>query len=169
MKRSATLPTALSVLLVILSLAIPTTGWALKDLSDRLGFGFTYHHFQPSTGVSMRYHPDRYFGATGVLALNAGRGSHTLVAGAKINRNLVVEENALFYLGLGGFILSTKTGTTTETGAEADALGGVEFFLPGLPNLGIQLEAGLALRLMGGFELQTIGGGFASAGMHYYF
>lgn len=160
--------------IIILGLALvgglaPIRAFALKDLSDRLGFGFTYHHFQPSTGVSMRYHPDRYFAATGVLALGAGRGTHSLVAGAKINRNLVVEENSLFYLGLGAFILSSKTGGVTDTGAEADALGGVEFFLPGLPNLGIQLEAGIALRLLSGFQLQTIGGGFASAGMHYYF
>lgn len=160
----------IAILAILLTAStVSVTSWGLKDLSDRLGFGFTYHHFQPSTGISMRYHPDRYFAATGVLALSTGGGAHSLVAGAKINRNLVVEENSLFYLGVGGFVISRKSAGVTDTGAEADALGGVEFFLPGLPNLGIQLEAGIALRLMSGFQLQTVGGGFASAGMHYYF
>lgn len=143
--------------------------WALKDLSDRLGFGMTYHQFQKSSGVSMRYHADRYFSVTAVVGMNVAKGVHDLVAGAKINRNLVVEENALFYLGLGGFALSRRTASTSDTGVEADALGGVEFFLSGLPNLGIQLEGGVALRLLNGFALETFGGGFASAGMHYYF
>lgn len=116
----------------------------------------------------MRFHPDRYFHGTGVVGVNSSSTTSTIVMGGKLNRNLVSEENALFYIGVGGFMLSNKVGTTSTSGVELSGLGGVEFFFPGLPNLGVQLEAGLAFRLYNGFQFQTVGGGFASAGMHYY-
>jgi hypothetical protein len=81
-----------------------------------------------------------------------------------------MEENLNFFLGTALYMIADGTGSTPlSAGLELDGLLGMEFFLSGLPNLGLSVETGLALRTIRSVTFSTLGSAFAGAGIHYYF
>jgi hypothetical protein len=161
----------LAVALVGLALAVAAPPAAAKDLQDRLGFGLDYQSFHDTTAISLRYCPTNYVVADFQFGFNTDDSEKTTTFGVKLYRHLILEENMNFSAGIGGFILSQRDPSSgnTDTGVEFDALLGGEFFLQGLPHLGFQFEAGLALQSVQNVVLRTTGGGFGGAGIHYYF
>ncbi len=84
--------------------------------------------------------------------------------GGRFERNLYIEENQQFFLYLGaGFM--TQQVTTSSSGYILESGMGSRFFLPGLPNFGLNLCGGLKLTSAGGVEIKTD----FRAGMNYYF
>jgi hypothetical protein len=137
-----------------------------KNLDNRFGFGMTYQNFNQAPSLSLKYFHDNLLATNFLFGFNTENNSYLI--GAKTLRNVVLEENMNLYVGLAAYIVSNRV-TTTDTGLEFDALFGGEFFLSGLPNLGIQFEAGIGLRSLRTASFQTIGGAFATGGIHYYF
>lgn len=145
------------------------TAFGNKDLSHRLGVGFSFANFAGLSALSFRYHPDPSLGLTGSFGAQINSGSHDLSIGLKFTHNAVREENALFFVGAGASIFSQNSTTSTQNGGQGQLFLGTEIFFDGLPNVGFQWEAGLALRLMSTISLMTTGGAFTNAAVHYYF
>lgn len=156
------------IALVLLALsAVPATA---RHLESRTGFGVTLHPYGPIPSLSMHYHMTDYQSAVVMGGVNTDDDQKTLLIGGKLYQNAHLEENLNFYVGLGGFLISAKAGEpTAATGIELDGLFGCEIFLAGLPNLGIQIETGVALRTVRRVSFATLGSGFLGGAVHYYF
>ncbi len=147
-----------------------TTPVLARNMEGRTGFGITLHDFDYTPSLSMRYHMSNYQSATVLVGFNTADPNKTFVLGGKFYQNAHLEENMNFYVGIGGFLIADKAGNpSTSTGIEISGLFGGEYFLPGLPNLGIQFETGVALRTVREVSFATLGNGFLGAAIHYYF
>ena len=94
-----------------------------------------------------------------------------MIFGAQLHRNFSIEENLNFFLGIGIYSISDKGGVATNpnsSGVEFDGLIGAEFFLAGLPNLGLQFQTGFGVKTLGKVSVKVLGDGFAGIGIHYY-
>lgn len=144
--------------------AFPAHG---KTLEDRVGFGVEYFHFENTAALSLRYFPSNYLSADFMFGFNTEGSKKSTTLGLKLSRNLNLEENMNFYVALAAYILSARdAGTNAQiTGIEFNGLLGAEFFLPGVPHLGLCLEGGLAFQSMQNVVFQSVAG----ASAHYYF
>ncbi len=141
-----------------------------RHLESRTGFGLTLHSYEQIPALSLHYHMTDYQSTVVMAGINTDANSKSFVLGGKFYQNAHLEENLNFYVGIGGFILSSKAGQpTSATGFEIDGLFGAEFFLAGLPNLGIQFETGVGIRTLRQVSIATIGSGFLGGAIHYYF
>lgn len=137
-----------------------------KNLDNRLGFGVSYQNFNQSPALSLKFFHDNFIATNFLFGFNTEDNSYLI--GAKSLRNVVMEENMNLFIGVAGYVLSNRT-TSLDTGLQFDALLGGEFFLAGLPNLGLTFETGFGLRSLRTTNFRTIGGAFASGSLHYYF
>lgn len=141
-----------------------------KNLESRFGFGVANTNYQDLTGLSLRYHFDPFLSSAFQVAFNTDDSNNAIRMGAKILRNVSMEENINFYLGAGLFFLADKkTGSTLSGGIELDGILGMEFFLSGLGSLGLSVETGVSLRSVRSVSFSSNGSPFAGAGIHYYF
>lgn len=141
-----------------------------RHLEGRTGFGVTVHPFAGVPSVSMHHHMSDYQSALVLAGVDTSDSSKTIIAGGKFYQNAHLEENLNFYVGLGGFIISTTKGLpASSTGFEVDGIFGAEVFLAGLPNLGIQFETGIGIRTVPTVSFSTLGSGFLGGAVHYYF
>lgn len=138
-----------------------------KNLDGRFGFGVSYLGFSASPAISLKYFHNQLLATNFIVGFNTESSTYQL--GAKSLRNVALEENMNVFLGIGAFLLSTVDSGGTNSGFEFDGLFGGEFFLPGLPNLGLHFEVGIGLRAMRTTSFRAVGGGFANGGIHYYF
>lgn len=138
-----------------------------KALEDRIGFGMAYFHFQNTAALSLRYFPNNYLNTNFLFGFNTESSLKTTTLGIKLTRNLNLEENMNFFSALAAYVLSTRDplNGNQQTGVEFNALLGAEFFLPGVPHLGLLLEAGLGLQSIQNVVFQSVAG----AAAHYYF
>jgi hypothetical protein len=154
-------------LLPILFLSVAASA---RHLESRTGFGLTLHSFQQIPALSMHYHMTDYQSAVVLAGVNTDPDEKSFVMGGKYYQNAHLEENLNFYVGIGGFLISSKSGQpSSATGFEIDGLFGAEFFFAGLPNLGIQFETGVGVRTLRQVSIATIGSGFLGGAIHYYF
>jgi len=140
-----------------------------KNLSHRLGVGFTNQIATTSDGtipaLSGKYYLSKSSAASIALGMDTRSSNSTVAVGAKFYQNLFMEENMLFYTGLGGALVS-RTGSKFQVSAFL----GSEFFIPGLSSLGLSFEAGIrGDSTTGSFAIRTTGESFLTAGMHFYF
>lgn len=142
---------------------------AAASLSGRWGAGVSIHDFHTLPSLTLRYYPVARLATSFHLGFNTNDTNGATLVGAKAQHMVNIEENLNFYVGAGLFHLSERMGPgTSSSGLEMDALVGAEFFLPGLPNLGIQFETGIACRSVGSTTFRTIGSGFLGYGIYYY-
>ena len=85
--------------------------------------------------------------------------------GGQYKRNLFIEEQLNFYVGMTGGLLTKTPAGTSQSGYLLEAVLGSEAFLTGLPNLGLHVASGFRLESPGGARLKTV----FYCGMHYYF
>ncbi len=141
-----------------------------KNLESRFGFGVASTGFNDLAAMSLRYHFDSFLSTAFQVGFNTDDSNNSIRIGAKICRNVSMEENVNFYLGAGLFTIADKQKDSTLSGGiELDGIFGIEFFLSGLPSLGISVETGLALRSLRSVTFQAFGSAFGGAGIHYYF
>jgi hypothetical protein len=186
--RKLIIAVSLVFLLVFMASAV-----AAKDLTNRVGVGYNNQlnfnflggqdasitsAFISSQSISAKYWFTENLGIEPMFgyltAKNKEIGGWAAEIAAKVLYNLNKEENMNFYGGGGLGLLPMKIDygpkTETDTGFEAMAFLGVEFFLPGLPNLGFDVEFGLKYIDVDTFaQISTYGGGFGVLGIRYYF
>ncbi len=155
-----------------------------KDLTDRIGFGYS-DAFISSVGnnsedstpsVQVKYSPNSEYSFVGALHLSTKDDESSFGFLAKAHKIIFREKNMNFYLGghlafINAELIDSKTAKLdNESGAEFGALAGVEFFIPGLENLGITFEAGFGLTTLGdGITFKSIANHPLKAGMTFYF
>lgn len=140
-----------------------------RPLSGRSGIGVSIQDFNSTPSISVRYHFGNYTTATFLAGFDSSEGTNSSILGAKLHKNIHLEENLNFYTGIGAYFIADKVTGTFANGIEFDGLFGAEFFLSGLPNLGLNFETGVALRTLRKVNFKSIGTGFGQAAIHYYF
>jgi hypothetical protein len=140
-----------------------------KNMDGRLGLGLTIHDYDHTPALSMRYHLSNYTSSTILVGFNSESAIQSFVFGGKLQQNAHLEENLNFYVGVGLFVVQDKgPDPSPSTGIEVDGLFGTEFFFSGLPNLGIQVETGVAMTTLRNVSFRTVGNGFFGGAIHYY-
>ncbi len=116
-------------------------------------------------GISIKYALTRDIAFEAIAGIQTASPVNS-VTGIKFFKNLFFETDLNFYYMLGGAIVTAnnRSGVDFLTGL------GVEFFIPGIENLGLAVETGASLHnLSGSFALRTLGVSFLDAGIHFYF
>ncbi len=147
-----------------------------RNLDNRWGFGVSLQDFNSLAALSLRRHFSPHISVSFLLGFDTLDSKSASLIGAKLMKNIYLEENLNLFLGMGAYLISNKDSTTSgssesgvSNGFEFDGLLGAEFFLSGLPNLGLMFETGFAVRSVRTVSFKTIGSGFAGAAIHFYF
>jgi hypothetical protein len=136
---------------------------------SRIGLGFNTQlsNFGVSS-LSLRYWGSDNLGFEGLFGFSFGDNTRFLDLGGKILALFKKEQNMdLYGFGLLG-IENYKIGDTSDTNLTIGGGVGVEFFLPGLPNLGFGTELGLFYN-NGTKVFGTVANWIPQVGMRYYF
>ena len=146
------------------------------NLSDRIGLGYSNAFLSDDLdSVQVKYSPTNSLSIVGALGINTQDNDSTFGFAAKAHKIIFHETNLNFYLGgHAAFVSQEVTAfnntSTTESGVEFAVLAGVEFFIPGLENLGITFETGFGLSSLGeGITFKTVALHPLQAGMIFYF
>jgi len=157
----------------ILSIIFFTFGPSMaeaKDLSNRLGIGFKNQSSVDLPGLALQYWPGAELGLSATVGIDTQTNNSKFGAMAKIYRVIFPEDNLNFYLGAGAGVLSIETSGNNQSGFELMGFAGVEFFLPGLENVGFSFEAGTAITsISSGTRFRTLGDSPVRAGAIFYF
>jgi hypothetical protein len=144
---------------------------------DLLGVDFD-NPFLNQQGLSVKYWFTDRIGLEGLVAFAYAKVETERALGGfiegKFHGNVVMEENMNMFVGggLGLAPLSLRFKEDGDTDADShlgfllQAFAGFEFFLPGLPNLGLDVEFGLQYLDLGQ-AMQF--GNYGGLGVRYYF
>jgi hypothetical protein len=155
-----------TLLILILS---PMSSWS-KDLTNRLGIGYSDQFSTELPSLTAKYYPSSEMGLSAALGVNTGPQNSKFGLLFKVQRIIFPEDNLHFYMGAGAGLLSTKVDTRNESGFELMGFAGAEFFLTGLDSLGISFETGVGITsVSSGVTFRTIGDHPLRAGIIFYF
>lgn len=123
-----------------------------KDLSSRLGIGYTNQFSLDIPGIAVQYYPNKKLGLSTILGIDTKKNASKFGLMVKMYRIIFTEDQMNFYTGAGGSLISReapKPGASSvmenRNGFELNAYVGGEFFLPGLSSLGFSFEAGVGI------------------------
>ena len=145
------------------------------NLADRIGLGYSNAFLSGDLdSVQVKYSPTNSLSIVGALGINTRDDDSTFGFLAKAHKIVFHETNLNFYLGGHLAFISqefTFAGNSdTESGTEVAVLAGVEFFIPGLENVGITFETGFGISTLGeGITFRTVALHPLQAGMIFYF
>lgn len=164
-------------LLITLLLTVTSTSSFAKDLTSRLGVGYS-DSFSSATlpSIGVKYYASKDFAISAALGIDTNSTSSTsnFGFGARAYKTVFPEDNLNFFMGGGAALVSFGpvaggTGSTTS-GFELCGFAGVEFFIPGLDSMGFNFQAGVAVvSVSSGVSFRTIGDTPLKAGMYFYF
>jgi hypothetical protein len=142
-----------------------------KDLSQRLGVGYSdqwgLNNSMPS--ISVRYYPNQQYGLQASVGVDTQQDSERFGVSAKFIKIVFREDNMNFYVAAGGGLVSQQQGST-NSGFDAAAVFGGEFFLPGLESLGFNFEGGFGVTsISSNIRFRTVGDSPLKAGIFFYF
>jgi hypothetical protein len=150
-----------------------------KDMANRLGVGYSDDFsIQPMPSLAVKFYPSNDWALSGAFGIDTNttnsNGASNFGLGGKFYKTIFTEANLYFFMGAGLSLLTTgpASGSTgsTSSGFEVSALGGCEFFFPGLENLGFNFILGVGVTsLSSGVRFRTIGESPLNAGMFFYF
>lgn len=147
-----------------------------KDLSSRLGIGYSDQFSESLPGIAVRYWPEAKLGFGAALGVDTEENASRFGLMARIYRMIFTEQNMNFYMGTGAGILSVEKLNSTsneydnESGFELAGFFGGEFFFQGLENLGFAFEAGVSVTSIDSeVRFRTYGDSPVRAGITFYF
>jgi hypothetical protein len=147
-----------------------------KELTNRLGMGYSDQFSEPLPSMSVRYWPDPKLGVGAALGVDTQDDNSRFGFMVRLYRIIFTEDNMNFYMGTGAGLISVETtnaaGTATDnnSGFELNGFFGTEFFLAGLDSLGICFEAGVGVTSISSeVRFRTMGDSPIRAGMTFYF
>lgn len=147
-----------------------SVGAQAKDLTSRLGIGYSDQFSEPLPSIGIKYWPDAKLGFGAALGIDTEKDNSRFGLMARLYRVIFTEENLNFYMGTGAGLLSIETAGKSDSGFELGGFFGSEFFLPGLENLGITFEAGVSVTsVTDEVRFRTYGDSPIRAGMTFYF
>ena len=114
--------------------------------------------------LSAKLYPSRGTAFGLGVGFDTKSNDNALAVGLKGYKNVFLESNLIFYLGMGVAYVNHL-----GSKAQGSAFLGSEFFFDRLPSLGLSFEAGLrGDSTSGAFAIRTTGDSFLTAGMHFY-
>lgn len=156
----------------VFSALISVSAAEAKDLSQRLGVGYSNQFGVPETmpSISVRYYPNQQYGMQGSIGVDTEQGSNRFGVSAKFIKIVFREDNMNFYIAGGGGLVSDQVSGSTSSGIDVAGVFGGEFFLPGLESLGFSFEGGVGVTsVSSNVRFRTIGDSPLRAGMFFYF
>ncbi|MBX3019098.1 MAG: organic solvent tolerance protein [Bdellovibrionaceae bacterium] len=158
--------------LVLLStftfLALPLVAQG-KMMESRLGLGFRDSMaIAGLPALAMNYYPNSEFGMTGALGIDTEENNSKFGLQLGLRKRIFEEDQLNFYMGGAFTLLTQEVATVKKSGYELSALVATEFFLPGLENLGFNLEAGIGVSNVDKVRFRTLGQSFLGAGIFFY-
>ena len=157
------------ILLATFVICHPTMGWS-KELSNRLGMGYSNQFSEELPSVAIRYYPDPKLAVGAALGVDTLENSSKFGFMAKLYRIIFTEDNMNFYMGTSAGVISIEQNSKTDSGFELSGYCGGEFFFTGLDNLGLSFEAGVGVTsIKSQVRFRTIGDHPLKAGIIFYF
>ncbi|OFZ18139.1 MAG: hypothetical protein A2Z20_06255 [Bdellovibrionales bacterium RBG_16_40_8] len=157
------------ILLAIFVTFNPTISWG-KELTNRLGFGYSNQFSEELPSVAIRYYPDAKLGVGAALGVDTYEDNSKFGVMVRLYRIIFTEDNMNFYMGTSAGVISIEQASKTDSGFELSGYCGGEFFLTGLDNLGISFEAGVGVTsIKSQVRFRTIGDHPLKAGIIFYF
>lgn len=146
-----------------------SSSWA-KDLTNRMGIGYSNQFSVDLPCITAKYYPSQDLGISAALGINTGTKDSKFGFLAKVHRTVFPEENMNFYMGAGAGLLSNKVDSKNESGFELMGFAGGEFFFTGLESLGLSFEAGVGVvSVTSGVTFRTIGDSPIKGAVIFYF
>lgn len=141
-----------------------------KDLTSRLGAGFSNQFSEGLPSLAVKYYPDPNLGIGAALGVDTQENNSKFGFMAKLYRILFSESNMNFYMGAGAGLVSVEVNNDSDSGFEVAGYFGGEFFFTGLESLGFSFEAGVGVTSINSeVRFRTIGDDPFRAGMTFYF
>lgn len=160
----------LRALLVIVLVSLSSNLAIAKDLTQRLGIGFKNNTSQSLPSLALVYYAAKDFAFTSGTGINTEKNNSAFQLHAGVRKVIFTENNLNFYTGVQVGVASYENLIDgRNSGIEILGVGGTEFFLPGLENLGFSLEAGFAVSSIKDTRFRTIGDDPLRAGIIFYF
>jgi hypothetical protein len=100
-----------------------------------------------------------------LMSIDSGEEDSHFEVGARLERNLFIEEAQHFFLYVGGGLAQRQAGGTSESGYRLEGGAGSKFFFTEMPNLGLGFGGGFLLSSGGGARF----GSRVFVSAHYYF
>lgn len=144
-------------------------GWG-RELTNRLGIGYSNQFSEEMPSLALRYYPNAKLGLGLALGVDTQENESRFGFMARLYRIIYPEDNMNFYMGTGAGLISLEENNDSDSGFELSGYCGVEFFLSGLENLGFSFEAGVGVTSINSeVRFRTIGDHPLRAGMIFYF
>ncbi len=142
-----------------------------KDLTSRLGVGYSNQFSEDLPSLGVRYYPNPQLGISGALGVDTDEDKSKFGFMVRIFKIIFPEDNLNFYMGSGAGLISEKIkGSDNQSGFELTGFAGCEFFFTGLDSLGFSFEAGIGVTSISSqVRFRTMGDFVSRAGMHFYF
>ncbi len=169
--------------LILLAVLVSTSAFA-KDLSNRLGVGYSDQFGVTSSGggqgslpsLALRYYPNSDLILGAAIGVDTEKDASKFGFAAKVARVIFQEDNLNFYLGASAGLISQETvnsvtgSTDNDSGFDLAGFGGAEFFMPGLESLSFSFEMGVGVTSISSeVRFRTIGDHPFRAGIIFYF
>jgi hypothetical protein len=156
--------------LIAAGISLAGAGASAKDLTHRLGIGFSENSSINLPSLAAKYYvsPDIALGAN--LGVDTQNDESRFAAAARVYKTIFVEDNLNFYGGASVGSVSHEESGSNISGFELSGFFGCEFFFTGLESLGFSFEAGVGVTNDStGTRFRTIGDTPFRAGMLFYF
>lgn len=141
-----------------------------KDLSNRLGIGYSDQFSVSIPAIMAMYYPNPETGFSASLGVSTKDNDSKFGLMLKFYRVIFPEDNLNFYMGGGAGLLSNEQSGTSDSGFELNGFVGAEYFFQGLESLSFRMETGLGIvSVDSGVTFRTLGQSMFNAGMVFYF
>lgn len=157
-------------LLIVSTLVLLVAGTvSAKSMESRLGIG--YRNVGPShlPALAMQYYPNSNLGLTGALGIDTAENNSKFALEFGLRKRIFEEDNLNFFMGGNFALLTEESNNSKKSGYEISAVVSTEFFLPGLENLGFNMDAGIGVSNIDKVRFRTVGNSFLSGGVIFYF
>ena len=161
--------TLVSLVLVALGMGLAKTAVA-KDLTNRLGVGYSDPFYVTLPSLAVRYYPNPDLGVSASLGVDTEEDNSKFGFMARLYRIIFQEDNLNFYMGAGAGLISVETAGTNNSGFELAGYAGAEFFFSGLESLGFTFEMGIGVSSVSSeTRFRTFGFHPIRGGITFYF
>ena len=160
--------TSKTIAMIFLSTIFCAIGSA-KEMPQRLGVGIKNNISRSLPSLAAIYHLDGNSALTGGFGLDTEKDNSSMQFNIGVRYVIFQEKNLHFYSGGQLGYLNYEQAATKNSGIEFNLVGGVEFFLEGLENLGLSIEGGFGVSTAKDTRVRTIADNPFKAGMIFYF
>ena len=154
---------------LVMGIGFSAQSVSAKDLASRLGVGYRNAYAFDLPSLATVYYPSSDVGFVGALGIDTEDMNSKFAFSAGVRRIIFKEDNMNFFMGGMLSLVSKETAGSTDSGFDLAGLVGSEFFLPGLENLGFNIESGVSVTNVKKVRFRTTGDSFIRAGIIFYF